>query len=94
MINDARKIFLEMDIDPVFPQRCEIRRKFIYENPNDEVDVYFLPRSHLRSIVSCALLIKLLFLLEEDSMSTPCLKKNIGFLFNCNKLHSYDDKKS
>ncbi|KAL6570270.1 hypothetical protein OROMI_014784 [Orobanche minor] len=92
-LDTAKKIAIEMDIDPIFPRRREIRRKkFFDENPNDTSSVCSQTAEESFKVNYFLYIVDQAIVSLEKRFEQYQEYENIfGFLFTSHKLQSLDD---
>ncbi|XP_021741085.1 zinc finger MYM-type protein 1-like [Chenopodium quinoa] len=91
-IDIAKKLAIEVGIDPVFPQRRIIRRKRQF----DEIDgdeTLLSPEESFRIQYFIYIVDQTIASLEKRFEQYESYDNIFGFLFNSDKLHSMDDEK-
>ena len=81
-IDEAKKIAIEMGIDPIFPQKCLIERKKGLMSVQVAKKFDFHLKRTSESIISYTLLIKLFLLLREYFNNSKSMTKYLVFYFH------------
>ncbi|XP_056692487.1 uncharacterized protein [Spinacia oleracea] len=92
-LNTAKEIALEMNVDPVFPQKREIRRKrFFDENPDDAPSVSQSAEESFRVNYFLFIIDQAIVSLKRRFEQFQEYENLFGFLFTSYKLQSLDDE--
>uniref|UniRef100_A0A7N0VIW6 TTF-type domain-containing protein n=1 Tax=Kalanchoe fedtschenkoi TaxID=63787 RepID=A0A7N0VIW6_KALFE len=91
-IKEAKKIAIELDIDPLFRHRSQIRRKFFFdENSHDEPLVEQSPEDAFRINYFLYIVDQVISSLRRRFEQYEDYEKIFGFLFTSKKLNALDD---
>ncbi|XP_021771501.1 zinc finger MYM-type protein 1-like [Chenopodium quinoa] len=88
----AKKLAIEIGIDPIFPQRRIIRRKKQF-NDIDGDETLLSPKESFRIQYFIYIVDQTIASLEKRFEQYESYENIFGFLFNSDKLHSMDDEK-
>ncbi|KAK1423943.1 hypothetical protein QVD17_19254 [Tagetes erecta] len=90
-IDEAKEIAIEMGVDPVFPQRRQIRRKKHFDETSSTQDVEFTPEGDFRVNYFFKIVDQAISSLETRFEQYKQYEKLFGFLFP-KKLRVLDEK--